>query len=147
MPALHRGKSSSCPAMGRILLSNPKSRFLHEGSHGNWAAKIKYLKIWKRCWCARQMQELWGKRHLPAPSTWPGRGPHRCPVALPLPPHLARLPQAGSSCPAHLPAHHIACPQPPWDISPPLHKIFCNRNCRARGWPLSAIASVAASAP
>lgn len=45
--ALHRVKPSSCPAMGRILLINPKSRFLHEGSHGNQAAEIKYLKIWK----------------------------------------------------------------------------------------------------
>lgn len=137
------GKPISCPSMGRLLLINPKSRFLLEGSHGNWAAKIKYLSIWKRCWRARPMQGLGGKQSRPAPSTWLGRGLHPCPAALLLPPHLARLAQAESCCPA------IALP-----ISigahaghlPPLHLGFRNRNCRARG-PLLAIAPVVTSTP
>lgn len=104
--------------MGRIFLINPKSRFLREGSHGNRTAKMKYLKIWKRCWCVRQMQELRGKQRLPAPSMRPGHGQCWCPAALPLPPRLVRLPQAGSSHPAHHPAHRHRGPQPLWGISP-----------------------------
>lgn len=42
--------------MGRTLPIDPKSSFLHAGSHGNQAAKIKYLKIWKCCRRARRMQ-------------------------------------------------------------------------------------------